>query len=165
MPFPALLLILAAVSPLIGCLLLLFLGRRLGTPLVGYVGTFFAAISFICSGWGLMRWVAGGTHDGLQFRQGVAPIVAVWNASPGGSGVAYPGFIDGGIYIDSLSVLLLVTVTLGLLLVHIFATRSMRREPRLPRFFTVTALSSFAILALMLSASLFHAVLLLELLT
>jgi len=165
MPFPALLLILAALSPLIGCLVLLFLGRRFGTPLVGYVGTFFAAISFICSGWGLMRWVAGGTNGGLPFRQGVAPIVAVWNVATGPIDRGYPGFLDGGIYIDSLTVLLFVTITLGLLLLNIFATRSMRREPRLARFFTVAALASFAVLGLLLSASLFHSVLFLELLT
>jgi NADH:ubiquinone oxidoreductase subunit 5 (subunit L)/multisubunit Na+/H+ antiporter MnhA subunit len=163
MPFPALLLILAAFLPLVGCILLLFLGRRLGAPLVGYVGTFFAALGFVCSGWGLMRWVAGGNYRGLPYRQAVAAIVMGWSAAPGGSGRGYPGYMDGGIYIDSLTVLMFVTVTLGLLLLHIFATRSMRREPRLPRFFTLTALAGFSVLGLMLSASLLHAVLFLEL--
>src|SRR5579871_5146055 len=131
MPFVAILLLLAAGALVAGCLLLLILGRRLGSPLVGYVGTFFAAVSFVCSGWAMMRWVAGGDYGGLVFRQAVAPIVMTWNVSSGGGGLGYPGFLDGGIYIDSLTVLMFVTVTLGLLLLHIFATRSMRREPRL----------------------------------
>jgi NADH:ubiquinone oxidoreductase subunit 5 (subunit L)/multisubunit Na+/H+ antiporter MnhA subunit len=71
--------------------------------------------------------------------------------------------MDLGIYIDSLTVLLFVTVTLGTMLLHIFVMRSMRRDPRLPRFFTILALSSFAILGLMVCASLLHAVLFLEL--
>jgi len=163
MPLPALLLVIAALLPLAACLLLLFIGRRMGTPLAGYTAIFFAALSFVGSSWALMRWVAGGNFRGLPYRQAIAPIVMIWSAFQGGASRGYPGFMDFGIYLDSLSVLLITTLTLGIMLLHIFAARSMRRDPQLPRFFTILALSSFAVLGLILSASLLHAIVFLEL--
>ena len=54
---------------LAGCVLLLILGKRLGTPLAGYVATFFIAVSFLCSGWAIMQWVLGGNYNGLPYKR------------------------------------------------------------------------------------------------
>jgi NADH:ubiquinone oxidoreductase subunit 5 (subunit L)/multisubunit Na+/H+ antiporter MnhA subunit len=156
MPLPALLLILAALLPLAGCVTLLILGKRLGTPLAGYVAIFFIAASFACSGWAMMQWVLGGNYGGLPYKESVAPISLVWGG-PGG------GVWQFGIYIDTLTVTLFVMVTVAALLVHIFVTRSMRRELRFARFFTILSLSCFSVLALVLCASLLYAVVFLEL--
>lgn len=164
MPLPAMLLVAAALLPLGGCVGLLFLGRRMGVPLAGYAATAFVGLSFACSGWALMRFVAGGNYGGLPYRQGLAPITLVWTAAEGGARPGYPGFMDFGVYIDSLTVSVFVTITLAVLLLHIFVTRSMRRDPQFSRFFTILGLSCFAVLGLTLCASLLHAFLFLELL-
>jgi NADH:ubiquinone oxidoreductase subunit 5 (subunit L)/multisubunit Na+/H+ antiporter MnhA subunit len=152
-PLPALLLIVAALLPLAGCVLLLILGKRLGTPLAGYVATFFIAASFLCSGWAMMQWVLGGNYNGLPYKQSVAPIL-LWGGG---------GFWPLGIYVDSLTVTLFVTVSVAAMLVHIFVARSMRREMWFARFFTILSLSCFAVLALLLCASALYGFVFLEL--
>lgn len=170
MPFPALLLVIATLLPLAACFTLLFAGRRLGTPLAGYIATFFIALSFLFSGWAMMRWVSGGNYQGAQYGQKIAPISQTWSwlpigdsHDPHGLEQDHPGYVDFGIYIDSLTVGLFVTVTLMAMLVHIFAARSMRRDLRFVRFFILLSFSLFSTLALLLCSSLLHMVLLLEL--
>lgn len=153
MPFPAILLIIAALLPLVSCLVLLYLGRRLGTPLAGYVSIFLIALAFLCSGWATMRWVLGENYNGVQYGQGASALILV-SAS---------GIWQFGVVIDSLTVSLFLTLTLCAMLVHIFVTRSMRREARLIRFFTVLSLACFSVLGLLLCSSLLHQVLFLEL--
>jgi len=164
MPFPALLLILAALLPLAGCATLLVLGRRLGSPLAGYVATFFVMLSFLCSGWGMIRWIAGGNYHGASYGKLAAPIDLSWRWLPSGAAQhGYAGVTDFSIYIDSLTVGLFVTITLTAMLVHIFAARSMRREPRFVRFFIALLLSCFSALAVILCGSLLYLVAFLEL--
>lgn len=170
MPFTALLLILAALLPLVSCLTLVAIGRRLATPLAGYVATFCIALSFVCSGWGLLRWLVPGSHLGQQYGKSIAPIILSWPWVPIGSRAApngllqdHTGWLDMGVYIDSLTIALFVTVTLSAMLVHIFAVRSLRRDPRFTRFFTLLSLACFATLALILSGSALQMVILLEL--
>lgn len=169
MPFPVLLLLIATALPLAASATLLPLGKRLGAPLAGYVAVFFAGLAFLFSGWAMMRWIAGGNYHGMPFGQGVAPYVAIWRWAPvgaSGSGISDPDYgkaLDAGIYVDSLTVGSFVTVTLLTMLIQIFATRSMRRDPRFGRFFLLLSLASFATLATVLSAGLGQSVLLLEL--
>ena len=170
MPFPVLLLVIAMLLPLAGCITLLFVGRRFGSPLAGYVAVFFIATAFLCSGWAMMRWIGGGNYHGLPFGKGVAGVNLSWRwapvgsaASPGGIEQDHAGFLDAGIYIDSLTIGAFVTLTLVGMLVHIFATRSLRRDPQFARFFTLLSLTCFATLAMVLSGTLLQSVLLLEL--
>jgi NADH:ubiquinone oxidoreductase subunit 5 (subunit L)/multisubunit Na+/H+ antiporter MnhA subunit len=159
MPFPAFLLIAATLLPLGGLIVLLPLGRRMGAPLAGYVGAFFVCASFAASGWAMMRWLGTGNYHGTAWGKGIAPITLgwAWVPSPGTS-------LDLTLHVDSLTIGMFVTVTLVAMLVHIFAARSMRRDPRFARFFTVLALTTFAVLALLISGTLMQLLLLLELL-
>ncbi|HXE52275.1 MAG TPA: proton-conducting transporter membrane subunit [Tepidisphaeraceae bacterium] len=170
MPLVALLLVVAALLPLVACLTLLATGRKLGTPLAGYVATFCIAVSFVCSGLAMMRWVSGGKYQGVQYGQNVAPIsqtlawLPIGSAShPNGFEQDHPGYLDFALFVDSLTVTLFLTITTVAMLVHIFATRSLRRDLRYVRFFTLLSLSCFAILAMLLCGSLLQMVLLLEL--
>lgn len=170
MPLPALLLILAALLPLASCLVLAAISRRLGSPLAGYVAMFFIAASFLCSGWSMMRWIGGGNYLGQPYGKMIAPINLSWPAVPIGSTQRpngfeqdHPGWLDFSIYIDSLTVSLFVTVTLAAVLVHLFAIRSLRRDPRFSRYFTCLSLVCFATLAVVLSGGLLQTVIFLEL--
>ena len=49
MPTPALLLLIATLLPLLGFVILLFVGKKMGTPLAGWVGTAMIGGSFVCS--------------------------------------------------------------------------------------------------------------------
>jgi len=170
MPFAVLLLLIATLLPLAAAATLLPLGKRLGTPLAGYVATFFIALGFLCSGWAMMRWIAGGNYHGTPFGRGVAPVLVTWRwaplesaAAPDGAVPGSGGPLDGGIYIDSLTVGSFVTITLATMLIQIFTGRSMRRDPRFARFFLLLSLACFATLAMVLSAGLVQSVVLLEL--
>lgn len=171
MPFPALLLILAALLPLASCLVLAVIGRRLGSPLAGYIATFFIAASFLCSGWGMLRWIGGGNYHGQPYGKMIAPINLACAAIPIGSAHLpngfeqdHPGWLDFSVYIDSLTLSLFVTVMLAAMLVHLFAIRSLRRDPRFSHYFTRLSLVCFATLAVILSGGLLQTVIFLELL-
>ena len=170
MPSPAILLILAALMPLASCVMLAAMGKRLGSPLAGYVAAFFIGGSFLCSGWGMLQWIGGGNYHGQAYGKLIAPINLTWPlipigtaASPHGFEQDHPGWLDVSVYVDSLTLSLFVTLTLAAALVHLFAIRSLRRDPRLPRFFTCLSLICFASLALVLSGGLAQMVVLLEL--
>ena len=167
MPFPALLLIAATLLPLGGFVLLLFLGRRLGAPLAGYVGAFFVCLSFLCSGWAMMRWLGTGSYEGIPWGKGVAPLSLSWTWIDSHAMGFGPdsGRIDFCLHVDSLTVGMFVTVTLVAMLVFIFSARSMRRDPRFARFFACLSLATFAAMALVLSGALVQMLLFLELLS
>ena len=57
MPTPALLLVIATLLPLLGFVILLFVGKKMGTPLAGWVGTAMIGGSFVCSLIALMVWM------------------------------------------------------------------------------------------------------------
>jgi NADH-quinone oxidoreductase subunit L len=169
MPLPAVLLIIATLFPLAGYLTLLALGKRLGSPLAGYVATFFVAAAMLCSGWGMLRWSLGGNYYGMPFGKGSAPIAVTLRWLPIGSGPAvhafeqdHPGWLDFVLYFDSLTVSIFLTVTLATLILSIFTVRSLRRDPAAVRFFCCLLLTLFATLALLLSGTLLQLVLFLE---
>jgi NADH-quinone oxidoreductase subunit L len=62
--------------------------------------------------------------------------------------------IDLGLYVDQLTVLLLLLVTGVSSLVHIFSSRYMHGDPRYERFFAVIALFTFSMLMLVMSTNL-----------
>lgn len=155
MPAPATLLLLAAILPLVAFGLLLALGRRMGSPLAGWVSTFFAALSFGASLWAMVVWCSpGGRHyHGVEWGLNNRPISL---ASP----VSKPGvrehrtFFDPGIYVDSLTIAMFLMVTLVAAVVGVFAIGYMREDPDYPLFFVHLSWLCFTIFGLLLCGSL-----------
>src|SRR5829696_1909475 len=104
MPTPALLLLIATLLPLLGFVILLFLGKKMGTPLAGWIGTAMIGGSFVCSLVALMVWINVSKDSPWGYEQG--PINLPYHWIPVGEGVAQrtPGFLDIGIYVDSLTI-------------------------------------------------------------
>jgi proton-translocating NADH-quinone oxidoreductase chain L len=163
MPTPALLLLIATLLPLAGFALLVFAAKRIGNPLAGWVGTLFISISFGCTLAAMVSWFAAepGHYLGSEWGEGYGPISIPIKWLPVGisrqtSGITqvHPGYLDLGIYVDSLTILLCAAITLVATLVHIFSIGYMRQEIRFERFFTLLSLFSFSMLALVLGGTL-----------
>src|SRR5437016_12413224 len=145
MPLPAILLILATLLPLVSFVILMFLGKRMGNPLAGYVGTAAIGGSFVCSIIAMMLWLSGGKYNDV--RHGLIGYGPVKNGGPinlpmkwipTGSGLLqdHPGYLDIGVYVDSLTILMFAMVTLVATLVHVFSIGYMAEDKRYPRFLT-----------------------------
>jgi proton-translocating NADH-quinone oxidoreductase chain L len=150
MPAPALLLLIATLLPLASFALLVFVGKRMGF-LAGIVGTLAIAASFGCSIGAMMLWLQGTGPWGA----GKLPINLTYPWIPVGSGVAqrHPGYLDVGIYVDSLTVTMFAMITLVATLVHVFSIGYMREDKRFPRFFTYLGLFCFSMLGLVLGGT------------
>ena len=156
MPTPALLLLIATVLPLCGFAVLVFLGKRMGNPLAGYVGTAVIGGSFLCSVIATVTWISGGTlADGTSWGAGVRPINLPMKWIPVGDGVNqdHAGFLDIGLYVDSLTVAMFAMITFVATLVHIFSIGYMAEDKRFPRFFTYLGLFCFSMLGLVLGGT------------
>src|SRR5579884_1394115 len=151
MPLPAALLIAALLLPLCGFAMMIALGRRLGAPLAGYVATFFASAAFMCCGWALIAWIngTGGAYHAARWGKNVAPVYLAVNWLPIGRG---SGQI--GLYLDSLTVSLCITITFVAALVHFFAIGFYRAQREQSRSFAAMALLLFAALGMTVSGSL-----------
>jgi NADH-quinone oxidoreductase subunit L len=130
-------------------------GKRMGNPLAGVLGTIFIALSFGCSVWAMIQWLAGGTYNGIDWGLGARPINLPYKWIPVGGGVGqdHPGFLDVGVYVDSLTIVMFSMVTLVSTLVHIFSLGYMREDGRFPRFFTYLGLFCFSMLGLVIGGT------------
>ena len=148
MEAPALLLLIATVLPLAAFVVLLFFGRRMGNPFAGYFGTAGIAGSFLCSIAATFFWLSGS-------HAGASPILIPFKWIPVGDGVSqqHPGFLDLGLYVDSLTVLMFFMITLVATLVHLFSIGYMAEDKRYPRFFTYLALFCFSMLGLVIGGT------------
>ncbi len=162
MPLPAALLLTAALLPLVSFGLLISIGRRIGNPLAGYVATALIGGSFVCTMLAMISWYEQDTVRGAWGFK-IAPIVmtARWlpvgtPADPSGVAQDAAGWLDVGLFVDSLTIALFATVTLVATLVHIFSIGYMRRDARYPRFFAYLGLFCFAMLGLLLGGTLLH---------
>jgi NADH-quinone oxidoreductase subunit L len=155
MPTPALLLLIATLLPLLGFVILLFVGKRMGTPLAGWVGTAMISLSFACSIGAMMSWYSRGTVNGVEWGFDRRPISMTYGWVPVGGGVAqeHPGFLDLGIYVDSLTIAMFSMITLVAALVHIFSIGYMADDKRFPRFFTYLGLFCFSMLGLVIGGT------------
>ncbi len=163
MPTPALLLLIASLLPLAAFVLLVFLGRRMGNPLAGYIGTAFIGASFVCSILAMFSWYSGGTFHGKDWGFETAPInipvrwIPVgWADQPSGIDQDNPGYLDVGIFVDSLTITMFAMITVVATLVHIFSIGYMREDTRYARFFTYLGLFCFSMLGLVLGGTLLH---------
>ena len=163
-PLPALLLLIATLLPLAAFGVLLFTGKRLGNPLAGMVGTAFVGGSFICSGLALIFWLSGGTAGvvgaggaaGMEGGAGKGPISLSisWLPTGGGMGQDHPGYLDVGLYVDSLTVAMFAMITLVALVVHLFSIGYMAHDKGFARFFTYLSLFCFSMLGLVIGGTL-----------
>src|SRR5688572_2653667 len=130
MPTPALLLVIATLLPLVAFCILLFVGKKMGTPLAGWVGTAMIGGSFVCSLLALISWYTQPDGNGWGFEQGPIERLLPW--IPVGQGIeqSKPGFLDIGIYVDSLTIAMFAMITLVATLVHVFSIGYMRDDKR-----------------------------------
>ncbi len=170
MPLPALLLIIATLLPLVSFTVLVFLGKRMGNPIAGYVGAASIGLSFLCSMFCMVLWLQRGAYvepgTGQQVEWGMwaegkggpINIPIKWvpigtNASPSGIDQPHPGFLDIGVYVDSLTVAMFSMITLVSTLIFIFSIGYMHEDKRFPRFFTYLSLFCFSMLGLVLGGT------------
>src|SRR6478609_6533205 len=116
MPLPATLLILATLLPLASFAVLVFVGRRMGTPLAGWFATAAIGGSFLCSVLAMGYWYRGGqmitpgaAGERVTWGYNARPIdlpmkwVPIGTSSvpnsPGASGLGQsnPGWLDVGV--------------------------------------------------------------------
>src|SRR6201995_6216697 len=74
---------------------------------------------------------------------------------PGGGGIDqdHPGFLDIGIYVDSVTIVMFAMITGVATLVHLFSIGYMHEDKRFPRFFTYLGLFCFSMLGLVLGGT------------
>src|SRR5688572_10150529 len=153
MPAPAWLLLIATLLPLASFTLLMFMGKRMGNPLAGYVGTAAIGLSFVLSVGATMTWL--GAPDGSPWGAGNKPIDLPYHWITVGEGINQDtrGYLDVGIYVDSLTIAMFGMVTFVATLVHVFSIGYMRDDKRFPRFFTYLGLFCFSMLGLVLGGT------------
>src|ERR1051326_7349855 len=149
MPQPAFLLLMATVLPLFSFVILLFMGKRMG-KIAGFVGTAAIAASFVFSMLALIVWVSKGDQPDAAYGKGNQAINLRMNwiptdIVPSGS-TTTNGFLQVGIYVDSLTVTMFCMITLVSTLVFVFSIGYMADDKRFPRFFTYLSLFCFSML-------------------
>lgn len=158
MPGPATLLILATVMPLLAAILLTMVGRRLGAPLAGWVSAAFLCLSFAFAIWAMVAWYdpQGGHYMGRNWTMGEQPILMTLPWLPIGRGVQqdHVGYLDIGIYLDSLTIAMFAMITLVAALVHIYSTGYQPANRGYSGFFVCLAFLTFAVMGVMLSGTL-----------
>ncbi len=159
MPTPALLLLIATLLPLASFVLLVFLGKRLGNPLAGYVATIAIAGSFACSLVAMMLWAD--VSPASKWGMGLQPLNLTmrWipigsSAFPNGLHQDHAGFLDLGMYVDSLTIAMFSMITLVSTIVHIFSIGYMHDDKRFSQFFCYLGLFCFSMLGLVVGGTL-----------
>ncbi|HEV7300988.1 MAG TPA: NADH-quinone oxidoreductase subunit L [Tepidisphaeraceae bacterium] len=148
MPTPALLLLLATLLPLISAGLLMGLGKRMGRPLAGVVGTVFIAGSMTASLVAMAMWL--NVPPDSPYGSGQGPVVQFLRWLPMGG----ESYLDVGVYIDSLTIAMFATITTVATFVHIFSLGYMADDARFHRFFAYLGLFCFSMLGLITAGTL-----------
>src|SRR5689334_9772681 len=115
MPQPVFLLLIATVLPLLSFAVLVFVGKRMGRPLAGIVGTSAIFVSFLLSIAALIAWVRGPgayiiNNVSHPYEMGKTAInypvdwIPVQFASEGGRSITK--FLQVGFYVDSLTIVM-----------------------------------------------------------
>jgi proton-translocating NADH-quinone oxidoreductase chain L len=145
-----LLLTIATLLPLASFGVLAGVGRRMGSPIAGIVGTLFVAGSFVCSLAAMIVWLSLDVAGGRAAGFGGQPIRLDWNWLPAGGG----RWLQLGLYVDSLTIVMFSMVTIVAALAHVFSMGYMADDRRFARFYTYLSLSCFSMLALVLGGTL-----------
>src|SRR5688500_6464498 len=150
----AILLTIATLLPLVSFLILVFMGRRMGNPIAGIVGTIFISGSFACSLVAMILWLTMGVNNpGTAAGAGAQPINLPYNWIPVGNWISNNGFLQIGLYVDSLTVVMFSMITLVAALVHVFSLGYVADDKRFPRFFTYLSLFCFSMLGLVIGGT------------
>ena len=150
----AILLVIATLLPLLSFVILTLVGRRMGNPLAGIVGTFFVALSFACSLAAMIVWLSLDVAEGRAFGFGGQPVLLRFDWVPIGQWISNNGYLQLGIYVDSLTIVMFSMITLVAALIHVFSLGYMGEDNRFPRFFTYLSLFCFSMLGLVLGGTL-----------
>jgi len=126
--------------PLAGFVLLLFLGRRIGEPRAGWIGTAAVALSFV---------TACVVFVGLWGQPEHTYELSLFEWIPAGH-----FSVDIGILLDPLSMAMVLFITGIASLIHLYSIGYMHGDSRFPRFFTYLNLFVFSMLVLVLGDNL-----------
>jgi proton-translocating NADH-quinone oxidoreductase chain L len=126
----------------------------MGNPLAGLVGTFFVAGSFVCSLVAMIVWLSLDVAEGRAYGFGGQPVLLRFDWVPVGKWISNNGYLQLGIYVDSLTIVMFAMITLVAALVHVFSLGYMAEDKRFPRFYTYLSLFCFSMLGLVLGGTL-----------
>ncbi len=139
------LLLTATLAPLVSCLVVLFIGKRVMGTASGWFATVVMAVAFGCALWALLAWM------GWPAAQRHTIVLAVpWIPLPGSE---TPWLYLGGM-VDSLTVAMMAMVTGVSMLVHLYSIGYMEGDARFERFFAYLSLFTFSMLGIVMSHSL-----------
>src|SRR5437773_1484360 len=96
----ATLLAIATLLPLVSFVILVFVGKRMGNPIAGVVGTVFISGSFVCSLAAMIVWLSAETAAGSVYGFGGQPVRIDYNWVPVGKWLSNNGFLQIGVYVD-----------------------------------------------------------------
>src|SRR5437773_249586 len=105
MPRPDYLLIIATILPLLSFTLLVFVGKRMGKPLAGYVATVAIGMSFVLSIWAMWSWGIGGSYmprgetTPMKFGMNEQPINLPIGWVPAGYAAGQTTSLKVGVYV------------------------------------------------------------------
>src|SRR5262249_28959518 len=96
-----------------------------------------------------------GTDGVVNWGFGKMPILRTYGWVPVGGGTYQynPGFLDVGVYVDSLTIAMFAMITLISTLIFLFSIGYMHEDVRFPRFFTYLCLFDFSMLGLVLGGT------------
>jgi NADH-quinone oxidoreductase subunit L len=127
--------------PLLGAVVLLLFGKRIGEPVAGWIGTAMVGLAFIAS---LVMFFAM-----LDLPHEVrVNIVSLYTWMPAGR-----LHVDMGFYADTLSVTWILLITGVGSLIHLYSIGYMHGDERFSRFFAYLNLFVFSMLMLVLGSS------------
>jgi NADH-quinone oxidoreductase subunit L len=127
--------------PLLGAVVLLLFGKRIGEPVAGWIATGLVGLSFVAS---LVMFFAM-----LDLPSATrVHIVTLYTWLPAGA-----LHVDMGFYADTLSVTWILLITGVGSLIHLYSTGYMHGDERYSRFFSYLNLFVFSMLMLVLGSS------------
>ena len=163
MPQPIFLLLVATVLPLVSFVILVFVGKRMGRPLAGIVGTAAIFGSFLLSIGALIAWGQDKPRsyqvNHIVYKYGMGelainyPIDWIPAQYAHEHGGVITKFLQVGFYVDSLTIIMFLMITLVATLVHIFSIAYMGEDKRFARFFTYLGLFCFSMLGLVMGGT------------
>lgn len=122
--------------PLLGFVILLLVGKRIGEPMAGWLGTAMVAGSFLVAT-GVFFTLVNKTSDERAFTK----TLFTWFPSLG---------VNAALLVNPLSITMVLFVTGIATLIHMFAISYMHGDARFSRFFTYLNLFVFSMLILIL---------------
>ncbi|HEX5585970.1 MAG TPA: NADH-quinone oxidoreductase subunit L [Acidimicrobiia bacterium] len=127
--------------PLLGAVVLLFFGRRIGEPVAGWIATGLMALAFV---WSIVMFAA--LRDLPEHAQVNVHVLFTWLPA----GLLH---VDFGVYTDPLSVTWLLLVTGVGTLIHLYSIGYMHGDARFSRFFCYLNLFAASMLILVLGST------------